>query len=404
MNMTNLVADMTETPLHPVMVSLRGIEGISRKSLAFLFSSQKTTQYEIVEEHPQAIKIIDIDDYRGQSAWDSLQVSAEEPNSAPVVVLGREPVTIENGISLQKPFRPRELLAALETLANKITKTPEVAISAPAVQEQLATDDKKSALGSSTVDASAEPSSKGLSQSAASSLNEREIHSFIGTTQDVDLTDPEAIAQIQFDPGQFLAERMLELIKLAAREHKYIRIGCCDVAFYIDPQQRCIRTLVKEKNLRTFGTLPLDFKTFAYHREHKLPVEIEAHGFRFSYEDFIWRMVLAGSRGRLPENIDLDQRFVLRRWPNLTRLLLFPHATQISAAWIASPKSIKEIVAQLAVPQRFVFAFFAVTHMMEYLTPVEPSSQPVSEPIPEQQHKSRGLFRRLLKTLYRKKG
>ncbi len=395
---------MNKLPLTPVMLSFHGIEGIGRKSLTFLLSSQKTATYEVTEEHPDAIRIIDIDDYRGKAAWESLLDSEEALKVTPVIILGREPVTVENGIVLQKPFRPRQLLDAIESLTLKSSEAAATSLPNEAQQTNPASCDISGTTRDHVVSSANDKPVTGLSQSAASSLNEREVHAFVGTTPDVDLNNPNAIGEIFYDPGQFLAQRLLESIKLAAKEGRYIRIGCCDVAFYIDPQARCIRTLVKEKNLRTFGALPIDFNTFEHHQESRLPAEVETLGFSFSYDDFLWRMILASSRGRLPENIDLDQRFVLRRWPNLTRLLLFPHATQISAAWIASPKSIKEIIQQLNVPQRYVFAFFAATHLMALLTPIGPSNLPATEPAVEKQHNSRGLFRRLLKTLYRKKG
>ncbi|WP_457668521.1 hypothetical protein [Thiolapillus sp.] len=397
---------MTTTIPQPVMVSLKGFGNIGRKSLAFLFSTQKRTTYEVVEEHPRAIHIIDADDYRGQAALENLQSANVGHKGPPVVVLGRELVAVHNGIALQKPFQPKQLLVAIETLAARMYESLEI----DALPSVTASSPKHVCSEESVEDAENirkapnQVATRGLSQSAALSLNEREIHAHIGTTKDVNLDSPHAVTKVQYDPDQFLAQRMMELIKLADKEHKYIRASCCDVVFYIDSNQRCIRTLVKDKHLRTFGALPLDFKSFEYSMESELPAEIEAHRFRYSYESFVWRMVLASSRGRLPLNTDLDQLFVLRRWPNLTRLLLFPHATQISALWIASPKSIREVIRQLAIPQRYVFAFFAATRLMEYLTPVDSSTQPVVEVVPEQEHKSRGLFRRLLKTLYRKKG
>ncbi len=391
---------MTDTPLPHVMVSLNGIEGLGRKSLAFFFSTQKSMACEIVDEHPSAIKIIDIDDYRGKAAWESLQTPHAGKPHAPVIVLGREPMDVDNGILLQKPFRPKQLLAAVESLAAGVRQQ---------IESTLQADDHEPNDASSaevviekTVTATVPGDKKGLSQSAASSLNERETFAHIGTRADVDLNDPHAITEVQYDPDQFLASRMLELIKLAANEHQIIRTGCCDVAFYIDPHQRCIRTLVKEKNLRTFGALPLDGARFSHHKEARLPIEIESHGLRLGYEAFIWRMILASSRGRLPENTDLDQRFVLRRWPNLTRLMLFPHATQISAIWVSSAKSIREVIELLEIPQRYVFAFFAVTNLMGYLRPADPMGSTNAQPVSQPKHKRRGLFRRLLKTLYRK--
>ncbi|WP_456404069.1 hypothetical protein [Thiolapillus sp.] len=367
---------MDEQPHSPVLVSFKGIEGIGRKSLSFLFSSQKNARYQVIDEHPDAIRIIDIDDYRGRTAWESLLASGDDRHTAPVIILGLEPVAIENGISLQKPYRPKQLLDAIESLAASIRKSTQTTV----------------------------PNSKEQNKSAPTGVNERESHAFVGTTEDVDLDDPSASTEIFYDPGQFLAHHLLELIKLAAKGRKYIRTGCCDVAFYIDPKQHCIRTLVKEKNLRTFGALPIDHNTLKYHKESNLPPEIESHGFCFSYDDFLWRMVLASSRGRLPKDTDLDQEFILQGHPNLSKPLLFTHAVQISAAWSASPRSIKDVIRQLNIPQRYVFAFFTATYLMGYLTPANPSNHTWPQTKPRQQRGRRSLVRHLMKTLHRNKG
>ena len=395
MHMTNLVAHMTDIPLPQVMVSLKGIEGLSRKSLVFLLSKQKAISCEIVDEHPNAINIIDIDDYRGKEAWESL-----ESAHAPVIVLGREPLDIDNGVLLQKPFRPKQLLAAIESLAADVRQ--QVTTRFQADKQESHDDNSTMANIEQPVTATDPAEKKGLSHNAASSLNEREVFAHVGTSADVDLNDPHAVAEVQYDPDQFLASRMLELIELATSKHKIIRIGCCDVAFYIDPHQRCIHTLVKERNLRTFGALPLDNAHFNFRKGAMLPANIKSHGLSLGYEAFVWRMILASSRGRLPVNTDLDQRFMLRRWPNLTRLMLFPHATQISAIWVSSAKSIRELIELLGIPQRYVFAFFAATHLMGYLRPADAIDGRTEKPASKPKHKHRGLFRRLLKTLYRK--
>ncbi|WP_456377804.1 hypothetical protein [Thiolapillus sp.] len=364
---------MTDRPPNPLKVSFKGIEGLSRKSLAFLFSTQKTMEYEIVEEHLDAIQIIDIDHHLGKTAWENLQASSREQQSRiPVIILGSEATEVENGISLQKPFLPRELLATVESLAVEISNKTD--------PHEAAT--TKLSLPDITF-----------------STSEPETLIHISTAPDVNLDDPNAIAAAQYDPGQFLAQRMLELIELAAREKKYIHAGCCGVMFYVDPHLRCIRTLVKERNLRTFGALPLDYDSFVYHKEARLPAKIESQGFRFTYEDFIWRMILAGSRGRLPENTDLDQRFLLRNWPNLTELPQFPHLMQISASWAAAPKSIRQMARELDIPQRYIFAFFAAASMMDYLHPADASSsQAARASAPETKPENRGLFQRWLKS------
>ncbi|WP_456413637.1 hypothetical protein [Thiolapillus sp.] len=376
----NLVTNMTEHASNPVLLSFKGIEGLGRKSLAFLFSSQKTICYKIVEEHPEAIEIIDVDHRLGKSAWKHSQSGNREQ---PVVIVGCETMDVKNGIFLQKPFLPRQLLAAVESLVTAVPNTVYPTGDNTPVKEKTQTPSQ---------------AKKALLPNPSFDTDKPERFTHIGTTPDVDLDDAEAVAQVLYDPGQFLAQRMLELIELAAKEKKYIRANCCSVVFYVDPHQGCIRTLVKERNLRTFGALPLDHGCFLYQKEAKLPADIESRGFSYAYEPFIWRMILAGSRGRLPENTDLDQRFLLGHWPNLDKLLPFPHLTQISTAWTTGPKSIREMAGTLEIPQRYLFVFFTAASMMGYLHPVNADGSPATPSSnTENNSLNKGLFQRLLK-------
>ena len=383
-----------------VNICLKGIEGPSKKSLVFLLSNQKKAKYRIVDDHTDAITIIDIDDYRGRAAWDRIVDSGTPGDRAKVIILGRKPMSTEYGTMLQKPFQPQQLLDAIYRLRsesrNENEPTPGPA--APTGRQGPDTGDRRRISAARKPDQS--PRRRGLSRAAAASLNDREIHVFLGTATDVDMDNAHAIENIQYEPGNFLAPIMQGLIKQAVEQNDILWAECCDFDFYIDPRQQYIFTPAREKNLRALGSLPLDRHSVRHKTVSELPENVASTGCRYSFDDFIWRLALASSRGRLPKSASLDQRYQLRRWPNLTRLLLFPHATQISALWIASPKTIREIVTQLGIPQRYVFAFFASASMIEYLRPAGGIDTGHSMSGKGSRHRS--LFRRLLDNLSRK--
>jgi len=372
---------MENTDFHPVLLSFSGFEHEARKSLVFLFTANNSNNYEIVDNHPDAVRIIDIDDPQGNAAWEALKDSGRDKSGTPVILLGQEITDTGSTPSLRKPFLPQQLLAvvdaAVESHRNRLTSDND-----SEEQEAAAAQDKH------------------LVYASHCSQHHDGLTS-IGTTADVNLDNPEAIREVQFDPEQFLAHHIQHLIRRADKDQQYIQVGCCDVTFYIDPFNRCIRTLVKEKNLRIFGTLPINPKFFKHQKQNKLPSEVEDQGSRFDYEDFLWRMVLAASRGRLPMDTDLDQLFVLQRKPDLTLLPAFPHAEAISSLWAEEPKSIREVVTQLAVAQKYVFAYFSATHQMGYLQSLDVT---LYSPISAPRRAGRKLFSRLMKTLHRKPG
>ena len=377
-----------------IYISLKGIQGLAKKSLAFLFSTQANRKYELVDDHPDAIFIIDFDDFRGKAAWDEMQSHKQASSSKPTILIGLDPINEEGVVSLQKPFRTQDILTAIDTLIEQ--------------REEQAQALHNRYPGNSDVVSgkeSAQQHKPRMSSSAAASLNEKELHAFIGSAADIDLDDPAAIAAVQYSPERFLAHHLGKMTQVALKERKYLQLGCCDTLFIVDPHKQCIHTDASPRSQRSLGALPMTGKSPAYEKLTKLPADMESRQQCFSWEAFIWRLALAGARGRLPEDTSLDQRYVLRRWPNLTRLMLFPHATRISAAWVSAPLSLREILKELAVPQRYVFAFFSAASATGLLVEAEPASTARKEkPSPDQPSQRRGLFRRLLKTLYRKQG
>ncbi len=405
-----------------IYISLKGIQGLGKKSLAFLLSSQTNRKYELVDDHPDAIVIIDFDDFRGKAAWAEMQSHKPAASSKPTILIGLDPMDEEGAVCLQKPFSTRDILTAIDTLVEqreqrareeqlreakrREERLKEKQLKKERSQEQqLRTaqgtqpDHKDPASGNNK----ARQQKSGLSSNAATSLNERELHTFIGSATDIDLNDPAAVAAVQYSPERFLAYHLGNMIRVALKKGQYLQLNCCDSTFIVDPHKHCIHTDASPRRQRSLGALPMTGKKPAYHRLSELPSEMEARQQCYPWEAFVWRMALACSRGRLPEGTSLHQRYRLRRWPNLTRLTLFPHATRISAAWVSAPLSVAQVLKKLSLPQRYVFAFFSAASATGLLTEAEPAPGTRENPsAPNQPNQRRGLFKRLLKTLYRK--
>jgi hypothetical protein len=81
-----------------------------------------------------------------------------------------------------------------------------------------------------------------------------------------------------------------------------------------------------------------------------------------SAEAFLWQTALWTYRGRLPAGTAVHGRVYLARWPNLTRIAEVPHAARIASLWLSQAVSLAFTVEVLAVPQRYVFAFYGAAH------------------------------------------
>lgn len=80
--------------------------------------------------------------------------------------------------------------------------------------------------------------------------------------------------------------------------------------------------------------------------------------YAFELEAFIWITCLVSSQGRLPTHFERDRSYLLKHWPNFTRMENFPFAMKIAALWHHEPNRVAEIAEKLEIPQRYIIAFF----------------------------------------------
>lgn len=113
-------------------------------------------------------------------------------------------------------------------------------------------------------------------------------------------------------------------------------------------------------------------------------------------ESILWTVSLLASHGRLNRDVNLNQRWVLKHWPNLTRVETIPHVMRIAATWQQRPGTVFDVAQWLDIPQRHVFAFFTAAHVLGLMAMDEGKVEFQEKEAPK---KNRGLFSRLLKRL-----
>lgn len=112
-----------------------------------------------------------------------------------------------------------------------------------------------------------------------------------------------------------------------------------------------------------------------------------------STEQFMWEVTVKTARGRVPEGTSLDDLYVVKYWPNLTRLSYVPNATRISAFWIDQAQSINNIVAKLNIPLEDVLTYFSAASAIGLLKPAKRKEDQLSTPdILKSDKKKHGLF------------
>jgi hypothetical protein len=104
----------------------------------------------------------------------------------------------------------------------------------------------------------------------------------------------------------------------------------------------------------------------------------------------------------LPKENDLSKDIILLEWPNFTRLVVTPHALEISALWLSQPCSLLDTAQILNIPQRYVFTFFSAARTIKLALVDRQASQTKvitngKSPLPHSE--KRGLLQRLLSHL-----
>ncbi len=306
-----------------------------------------------------------------------------------------DPLTIE----LSKPLRPSSLSAALgraralmprrasHGLADAAEGTGDTLDSIP---DEMPFDALRS---HPTFVPAAEPA--GLLRR----FEERLATLYVGSMPDVDLNDPEARAQIQYQPELFLQGLVARAVSHAREIAQPVRIDDAEgPALYLDPRNGRAYSARSANALRALAQLPargtLRMAALAP-RTPSVPAGLPAR----PLEEFEWELALWASRGRLPAGTDVDALVRLRSWPNLNRLTLPPEATRIAGVWSRGPLSLRETVRKLDIPQRYVFAFYSACAALGYVeTPARqtPRHKVVSTSVQSTQVASGGMIRRIV--------
>ncbi len=215
------------------------------------------------------------------------------------------------------------------------------------------------------------------------SFNANDLGYDVGSAPDVDLNSPEAREKIFYHPEHFLQGHVQYVLNLAAQNASAMRLsGIGFKTIVIEPSQQLMVSAVSLRSLASAGKIPLPFKNMQL---TAVSAKDAAAFFQdkevYSVKNIIWQLALGASRGRLPVNTSLDTPVSLLHWPNLTRLQVPPHAARILSLWSHDDKSLRETVAALDIPQRYVFALYSACSAIGLIQVGKQSSKPKNRPI-----------------------
>jgi hypothetical protein len=207
-----------------------------------------------------------------------------------------------------------------------------------------------------------------------------------------------------FSPTDYLQGQLQEAYILAKSKKTAVQLSIklkgSWSSITLDPSQNKIISEIDNEELKSLCTTPIccietrsklvnNNAFFETNKSDKPSIED-------TNEQFLWKIALWTSAGRLPQGMTPSHLIQLKHWPNLTRLIQSPNDIRISALLTEQPSAPALIAKVLGIPITHVFSFYAASHALGLATSVtRKSAQKPSFNIP-QKSKHHSLFGKIL--------
>lgn len=371
-----------------------GMDERSHQTLRMFFERQLGGTCVLSGRENAHVVLIDIDAYQSKALLDEeLRDHAERPLI--LLSLNDTEALIPNAVLVKKPVKIELFAHALRELSQRLFE-PKRETHFSSAAEQVLEGHRVKHLGGGA----AQPQHVESTDVAAVHLQSRISSFYIGSMPDADLSDPAQRAKVFYEPDHFLQGHLQRAFALGIENASVVRLsGSAFQHMDIYPFARRVAASAPSSTLYAGGRLPTS--------NHDVTIELVADAPHFppefeKTEDLdvmLWKLALWASRGRVPLGTDLDWPVYLKRWPNLTRLLVPPHATRTAGLWARQRFGLAETAVILGIPQRFVFSFYSACAAIELTTPARRAADVLVEAEAPKAHERRGLFRLLLNKL-----
>lgn len=422
-----------------------GFDARSYTALQLFFRGKCGDRAILVGDAEADVSIIDMDSYNAAKIYAEqreqypqrplILLSLEMKHEvAPDVIYVKKPVQIQNMLLaldeisawLAKASAPRTAEAMAPPRAsiqkatvpkladNKATGVPKLPQAELKPDKQPIVDPPVSLSKITSIALAGREETKSANQ-AAILLDERGFGDYIGSLKDIDPSNPVEVTAAQYDPKRYLQGYLQSACKTALTKNCVLRLNTGWKPITIFPQSREIWVDADDHQLRSFCLVPvhsiseLGFSESGSEIMTISPassVKLKDDGRDLSkvqrMDALIWKVALWTSAGRVPDDIDLNRPVYLRNWPNLTRLLVFPHAMRIAALLSEQPRSLLNVAETLQVRQQYVFAFFSAARALGLADQAVRQSENLIAPPAIEPKKNAGLLRKILHRLLRR--
>ncbi|KGK42087.1 hypothetical protein LH51_09850 [Nitrincola sp. A-D6] len=203
----------------------------------------------------------------------------------------------------------------------------------------------------------------------ASDSDQKNINDYCGHLPDQDLSEPSGLRRVRFNMDSSLLPWVVLAVKTGRQSKQAQQVsGLPGVLIYL-PEIDCFycdldADLLLHMARARFGLDELFLSTL----EPSVPL-LEETSRHIIADQLLWKLALLTSRGRIPETIDLHKPVQLLRKPDFTVFDLTPHARTLAELWFSKRLSPRQMLSELAVPQRYVFTFLVAADAVGFFNP-----------------------------------
>ncbi len=389
----------------PLKLYLFGFDNRGHKLIAFFISRFCTDYCCIVFDKNQADAFMVNMDSIGIEK-EIAQIKSQHPQK-PIIHQALYSIACEPHFFVRKPL----LVDHFHEVLRKIDQLPDRKLPL----EKVAPPSKPSRLEAENADAKQVyeqlDKPRSIAVQVAKEHNQERKAEFVGENPDIDLSDEAALTALYFEPKRYFLSYVQQALNTAKDKHIAVKLTGLGQTLILCPCSNSIYSSKSDTSLRSLCVVAL-YDNYQVEEVDSNCEEMDNTALekklnsddtlkQQTIEQFLWKIILWTARGRLPEGTDLDQRFQLDNWPNLTRLVTTPYAFRITAYWMNKSCTLRETLDELGLEQRYVFSLYSAMLLTKQIHLIQDQKQNnhADSVLPSVAVKTKKLFGRLIKKL-----
>ncbi len=338
-----------------------GADRRTHKMLQLFFSGPGKQAGCLVSESEAEADIVDIAGFNGESVWQEHRALYRRP----AIILSVDEKSFPGTIWVPKPIQKADFLKALSDLKLRVERAEAVAASDGMV------------VAGSALNVVNRFSAQEYSLAAGKALVDYRYEHLCGEYPDTVYLDQRYRSRLFYHPEHSLQYAVSRGIEFSRESGVSMSLSGLPQTITVFSSGRYVYCPYSPEQLRELTRHELSSRELTVTAMHEDFMVNEGDPHVIPAEKFLWESALLSSRGRVPFGTDMSQKVGLKAWPNLTRLVLTPHAMQLAAYWHVKPEGLRETAERLNIRYRYVYAFYSACSALGL---VVPDAQALAQP------------------------